>query len=367
MKVCFLITDLAMGGAENQVVAVADNLAKRGQKIILAYILQPALVVPQSKNIEIVWLGGYKSIWGITKAFIGFITLVKRTQPDVVHSHMFHANILARVSRIFTPIPRLVCTTHSNNDGGWLRMLLYRTTHKFSDVFTNVSHEAVAAFENKRAAPKNTMLVTHNGIDTHKFRFDPKARIQQRQKLNLSDSKVFIAIGRFHFAKDYPNLFHAFAHVIKQHTHCKLLVVGDGELRPEIEALLQQLAIQDYVQLLGIRYDVPALLSASDIFVLSSAWEGFGLVVAEAMATERITVATDCGGVAEVMGEKGFLVNPQNSQALADGMLKALSLNSKDAAQLGKEARQRIIKKYSIHAVVDKWEEIYQSEKKFVS
>src|SRR5690554_6363295 len=231
MKTLFVITGLAMGGAENQVVSVAENLSHRGHKITIAYMLEPALVVPQDDDIEVIWLGGDKSILGMAKAFRNYLKLLKKLQPDVVHSHMFHANFLARIARLLVRTPRLITTTHTNNEGGRMRMLAYRLTHNLADVFTNVSAEAVAAFEQKKAAPKNTMMATHNGINTTKFSFNHEERLNLRQQLNLNGNKVFIAIGRFHTAKDYPNLFNAFVKVLRQQPNCKLLVVGDGELR----------------------------------------------------------------------------------------------------------------------------------------
>lgn len=359
MNILFLITGLAMGGAENQVVAVADNLERRGHKVTLAYILQPALIVPQSKNIDVIWLGGDKSFLGMAKALFSFTRLVKKIKPDVVHSHMFHANVLARVARLFAPVPWLVCTAHNTNEGGRLRMLIYRATHKLANVFTNVSQDSVTAFEAKKAAPKDTMLVTHNGIDTDKFSFSEETREQKRNELELVGVKIFIAIGRFHQQKDYPNLFNAFAQVLKYFDGCKLLVVGDGELRSELETLLCQLSIQESVQLLGVRYDVPKLLSAADVYVLSSTWEGFPLVVGEALSTERVVVTTDAGGAREFLTSHDFLVPVNNSEALASAMIKALSLSGEEAERLGKEGRLRIINKYSLDAVVDKWEEIY--------
>ena len=96
MNILFTITGLAMGGAENQVVSVAENLACRGHKVTIAYMLEPALVVPQGDSIDVVWLGGDKTLPGMAKAFRNYLKLLKKLQPDVVHSHMFHANILAR-------------------------------------------------------------------------------------------------------------------------------------------------------------------------------------------------------------------------------------------------------------------------------
>lgn len=360
MKILLNITGLAMGGAENQVTDLADALVLRGHEVTLAYILEPALVLPRSEQVQVVWLGGDKSILGMVRAHVNLVRLIKQSKPDVVHSHMFHANILSRLARLVSKVPRLVCTAHSNNEGGKMRMLAYRMTDRLADEFTNVSQGAVESFERKKAAPVGRMLVTHNGIDTQRFCFNPVARQQLRSELGVQHSKVFIAIGRFHEAKDYPNLLDAFSAVSSSQPDSHLLIVGDGELRPQIERQIKALGLQARVSLLGIRKDVPELLSAADVFVLSSAWEGFGLVVAEAMAVERIVIATNSGGVAEVLGGNGFLVAPRDSEALAESMQKAIGLSDDAAREHGRRSRQHIIEKFGLDSVVDRWLEIYK-------
>lgn len=149
MKILLVITGLGMGGAERQVCDLADKLASRGYQVKIAYILQPVIVQPKSENIELIWLGGKKSPLSMLKAFINLIKLISKYQPDVVHSHMYHANILSRLAKVFTKLPRLVCTAHNTNEGGKLRMLSYRLTDFLADEFTNVSQETVDAFEQK--------------------------------------------------------------------------------------------------------------------------------------------------------------------------------------------------------------------------
>lgn len=358
-KILLVITGLAMGGAENQVVNLADSFASRGHKVTLAYILEPALVLPRSEQVKVVWLGGNKSTLGMVKAYANLVKLIKQTKPDVLHSHMFHANILSRLARLVSKVPRLVCTAHSNNEGGKLRMLAYRMTDKLAHEFTNVSQGAVESFERVKAVPVGRMLATHNGIDTQKFCFNPVARQQLRSELGIQHSKVFIAIGRFHEAKDYPNLLDAFSILSSNQPNSHLLIVGDGELRPNIEQQIKALGLQAKVSLLGIRKNVPELLSAADVFVLSSAWEGFGLVVAEAMAAERVVIATDSGGVAEVLGGNGFLVAARDSEALAESMQAAAALSDESANEYGRKSRQYIIEKFGLNSVVDRWEAIY--------
>ncbi|MEG4313856.1 glycosyltransferase [Pseudomonas sp. FIP_A4] len=349
-----------MGGAENQVVNLADELAIRGHKVTLAYVLKPALVLPRNEQVEVIWLGGTKSLLGMASAYINLAKLIKKFKPDVVHSHMFHANILSRLVRVVSKVPRLVCTAHSNNEGGKARMLTYRLTDRLADEFTNVSQRAVLAFEQKKAAPAGRMLAVFNGIDTQRFSFNPEARQRLRAELDIDQSEVFISIGRFHEAKDYPNLLDAFASLGNSQADIHLLIVGDGELRSQIEQAIDSLGLQSKITLLGIRKDVPELLSAADVFVLSSAWEGFGLVVAEAMACERVVIATNSGGVAEVLGGNGFLVASRDMEALAGAMQTALDLPESAAKQYGAESRQHVIENFSLASVVDRWLEIYK-------
>lgn len=359
MNILFVITGLAVGGAEIQAANLADELSRRGHRITLAYMLQPVLVRPESDEVQVVWLGGTKSVAGMVRACINLARLIGKTRPDVVHSHMFHANILCRSVRLIAKIPFLICSAHNTNEGGHLRMLAYRMTDRLAHVFTNVSEEAVASFEQKNAAPMGRILAVYNGVDTERFSFDAVARNHLRATLKIGDCKVFIAVGRLHRQKNYPNLLTAFADVHAQHDDTHLLIVGDGELRPGIEQQIAELGLQQAVTLLGIREDVPALLSAADVFVLSSAWEGFPLAVAEAMSAERLVVATNAGGVAEALGGEGYLVEPGNTPALVVGMLNALGFGEKDAYELGKSARQRIQRLYGLQRTADCWERIY--------
>lgn len=348
-----------MGGAERQICDLADGLSSRGYHVIITYILKPAIVSPRCNQVEVVWLGGGRTLRSMIKALMSLTKIIKTVKPDVVHSHMFHANILTRLTQLFSKTQRVVCTAHSNNEGGKLRMFLYRITEPLDHVFTNVSQNAVEDFKKKRATSKNKIIAVHNGIDINYFKFDKNNRDVIREQLSLSNKKVFIAIGRFHEAKDYPNLLRAFQALHLRHSDVHLLIAGDGELRNKLETYITDNSLNDNVTLLGIRNDIPGLLSAADVFVLSSAWEGFGLVVAEAMACERVVVATDCGGVAEVVGREGFLVKPQDSKCLESAMAESISLTVEQLEKMGIASRKRIVDKYSLNAVIDKWLAIY--------
>lgn len=359
MKILMIITGLGMGGAEHQVCNLADNLTSRGHSVKIAYLLNPVVVKPKSEKVDLIWLGGNKSLISIFSAFIHLVKLIKKEKPDVIHSHMFHANMLSRLARIFSFTSRLVNTAHNTNEGGKLRMIAYRITDHLADVFTNVSLEAVKAFEKKKVSPIGKMIFVHNGINTDYFQFKVDSRHRIRNEYNLEKETVFIAIGRFHEQKDYPNLLNAFHQLQKNQPQTHLLIVGDGVLRTSIEHMITDKKLTEKITLLGVQENIPDLLSAADIFVLSSAWEGFGLVVAEAMACERTVVATDCGGVNEVVGEAGFLVAPKDSNGLAAALTQALQLNSEERKKLGEMARFRVMQYYGLDAATEKWLSIY--------
>lgn len=272
---------------------------------------------------------------------------------------MVHANILTRLVRLSLNIPRLISTAHNTNEGGRLRMLAYRLTDRLCDITTNVSEEAVSAFINKKAVNRNKIIYVHNGIPTNIFKYADAERINSRKELKLTSSKLLLAVGRLEVAKDYPNLLKSISLLKNERTDFRLFIVGDGTQRQNLIKMIYELDIQDYVEFLGVRRDIPSLMSASDIFVLSSAWEGSPLVVAEAMACQRVVVATDCGGVREVMGQSGILVEPNDSKKLASALSNALDLNDDETSKLGLDARSRIEKLYSLDAVMTTWLKLY--------
>ena len=125
------------------------------------------------------------------------------------------------------------------------------------------------------------------------------------------------------------------------------------------ESMAVDLEFESKVFFLGIRRDITSLMSAADIFVLSSAFEGFGLVVAEAMACERMVVANVCGGVREVVGDCGTLVPPCNDKELANAILQSLDCNEDERKEIGHNARRQIVDFYSLESTVARWLKIY--------
>lgn len=359
IKVALVITGLGVGGAERVVVDLADGLVSRGHDVLLVYLTGQATVQPKNSAIKIVGLG-LRSVLGVFGAYRLLRNLLRTFNPDVVHGHMVHANILVRLLRLTLPLPCIITTAHNSNEGGWLRMLAYRWTDRLADLSTNVSEEAVAVYLQKRAVKPGRMVAVHNGVDTEKYRFLESARRDVRRELGVPDgTTLLLAVGRLNKQKDYPNLFHALSRLGGPASDCQLFLAGDGVLRAALAAQVDALGLQSCVHFLGIRHDVARLYSAADVFVLSSAWEGFSLVTAEAMACERVVVVTDCGGVGEVVGDAGYLVPPRQPEALAESLRAAISMTAEEKRHLGQVARERVCRLYSVDAALEKWVSLY--------
>lgn len=360
MRVLQVVTGMTVGGAERVVADLADGLVKSGCEVRLAYMKGPQQVTPRRSEVELTCLG-IDSTADMPAGLLRFRRLVREFAPHIVHCHMFHAAMLARVARLTTRIPCVISTMHTSSDGGRARAIAYRTTEWLSDVSTNVSCEAVEQFAANGAVRADRVLAIHNGISVEQFRPSPEARQRLREQYGIAPGcKLFFAAGRLGWSKDYPNMFQALARLPPDLDY-QLLIAGDGDLRAELEQMVVDLGLSPRVRFLGIRRDVADLMAAADVYLLSSVGESFGLVVAESMACECVVVATDAVGVSEVLGDCGFLVPRQNPDALAAAIVKAASLPEAQARELGRRARQRVVEKYSFERAVANWRELYAS------
>ena len=355
MKILYVITGLGLGGAEKVVCDLADQMSTLGHQVKIAYLTGKVVVRPRNINVDIIPLD-LNNFYGLYLASKKYKKLIQDFQPDVVHAHMVHANIFSRINRIGCAIPKLICTAHSSNEGGRLRMIAYRLTNFLSDFNSNVSQEATESLISKGAFNKNNLTTVYNGIDLSKFK-----SFKTEEK---NDEIMVLSVGRFNEQKDYPNLFRAIK-ILKDNSlieKVKFYIAGDGDLRPYLEKTIKDFGINNNIILLGKRSDIADLLNQADFFVLSSRQEGLPTVVIEAMACETFVVATDCGGSAEILGETGVLVPIENSEALAKGLEQAMKLTEDQIRKNGKLARKRVEALFSLESSVNKWLALYEAK-----
>ena len=368
MKVVYLSTGLTYGGAERQLVRLATCLKARGWEVRVVSLTPPKAYVEdlERAGIPVLSLGIRRKLPDPRPA-LQFVRLLRKWRPQIVHSHMVHANILARVARIFAPVPVLISTAHSIDErgrrgSGRLRTFLYRITDPLCDLTTQVTQAGLDRYVRIGAAPQHKIRYYPNGVDTERFCPNFEVRVKLRKELGLGEAFVWLAVGRFDPPKDYPTMLRAFSVVAQRYPNARLLIAGDGPLKPSMSVLARELGIARCVPFLGIRRDVPELMNAADAYVMSSAWEGMPMVLLEAHASGLPVVATNVGGNREVvLPEKtGFLVPPKNPEALAEAMLRLMALPEEERRRMGEAARQHIEANFSLDRVVDQWEALYR-------
>ena len=367
-KVLLLTTGLAYGGAETQLVHLATRLHARDWEVRVVSLIPPKAYVEEleAAGIPVVSLGIQNKLPD-PRPLLRLARSIRSWRPQIVHSHMVHANLLARLVRLLAPVPVLICTAHNIDEkgrkgSGRLREWAYRLTDPLCNLTTQVSQAGLERYVRVGAVPGNKIRCIPNGVDTERFRPDPGVRIRLRQKLGFGEVFVWLAVGRFEEAKDYPTMLQAFGRVSKEQPEVVLLIAGDGPLRPAMEALARNLDIAERVRFLGLRQDIPELMNAADAYVMSSSWEGLPMVLLEASATGLPIVATDVGGNSEVVshGQTGFLVPPKDLEVLAQAMLRVMTVPEEERQRMGEGARQHIEIHFSLDRVVEQWEALYR-------
>ena len=320
----------------------------------------------ETAEVKVISLGmkaGRPNFGGIVR----FLACVREFQPDIIHGHMFHASILARLARILTGIP-VICTIHNEIEcshrktSARFREWIFRITDAACGRTTAVSERIRQRYVRNRIVLSHRIEVIDNGVDPERFRPCPERRLRTRAALGWQDCFVWLAVGRLELAKDYPNLIEAFQKVREQYPFPKLAIAGEGRLRPQIEHLIQRTGLQTAVSLLGLRTDVPDLMNACDAFVMPSAWEGAQLVLLEASATARPVVATEVGVApqAVVPGQTGLLVPPKDPAALAQAMTRLMTVEAKKLDQMGLNARRHIVDRFSLGSVHGRYMKLYE-------
>ncbi|MGO9317254.1 MAG: glycosyltransferase [Terracidiphilus sp.] len=359
MRIAYMLTSLGVGGAERQVVALSERMAARGHAVALVVLRGPqteewpTTLIPIRLNMRRNPVSILAGLWKARHLLSCF-------QPDLIHSHTYPANMAARLLKIMFPGAAVLSTVHNVYEGSWLRMLAYRLTDPLSRHTTAVSQAAADRYMRIKAIPESKSSVLANGIDIMKFTPNPERRAGLRAEMGVSEEFIWLTAGRIAPAKDYPNLLGAFARVRAFVPTACLWIAGEasGAGSAAIQAVADDLG--DSVRWLGLRRDMPALLDATDGFVLASAWEGMPLVVCEAMAMEKPVVATDVGGVRELMGDAGVLVPAKSPESLAEAMLEMMQRTESERRKLGLAARERIAAKFSMDAKADEWELLYR-------
>jgi sugar transferase (PEP-CTERM/EpsH1 system associated) len=289
--------------------------------------------------------------------------LFRSLRPDIVHSRNWSC-VDAIIGARLAGVPIVIHSEHgreaSDPEGrNRVRRIGRRVLAPMVSQFVTVSRDLARWLIEDVGVPRRKVLSICNGVDTR--RFAPGERPAARAALGIGSEPLVIGtVGRLDPVKDQVGLLKAFSRLTDD-PRAFLLIVGDGPCRQELEATIGALRLGDRVRLLGERDDVPAVLSAMDVFVLCSVGEGISNAILEAMATGLPVVATRVGGNPELVmdGSTGFLVEPRSPASLAAPLRRYLE-DPTLLAQHGRSARDHAETEFSLERMVGAYEQLYR-------
>jgi N-acetyl-alpha-D-glucosaminyl L-malate synthase BshA len=365
MKIAILVGAFPpkwLAGIEIATYNIAKQLAKRGHEVHVITTLDEGLpkeTIEDRFCVHRIFCRKIRFL-GIISFWIKIFWHLKKIDPDIAHVQSVGSGIPGFLAKKLFKKPYIVWGHGSDI------YLPDKFTKSISKLVLKNADAVIALTEDmKKKIQKicdRDVVVVPNGIDLERFNNLSKGDIRKRLKIK-DDKKRIIFVGTLRPVKSVKYLIKAIKIIIQKDINTRLMLVGDGDERGNLEKLVKELSLEEYVKFVGKvpNEEVPEYMAVSDVFVLPSLSESFGIVNLEAMASGLPIVATKVGGLPEIIkdGENGFLVEPKNPEELAEKVLSILGNN---------ELRERITrnnkekaKDYSWESVVEKLEEVYRN------
>lgn len=378
IRVLHIITRLIRGGADENTIFTVQGLDKN------KYIVD-LLVGGQSEFSQIDLLD--KSRFHVLPAlvrqvnplkdlisFMHIFCLIKNNRYHIVHTHTAKAGILGRFAALACGCPIIIHTLHGStfheNQSPVIRFIyknFERIAAKFTHKITSVGDDLTRRYLNAHVGQADQYVTIRSGFDLARF-FLLKQDVEKkghafRKKLGLDDADIIIgSVSRLEPRKGHVYFLDAAAKVKKENPLTKFLIAGDGASLEKLNKYCEEIGIQDSVIFLGHRDDIENVISAMDVFVLSSLWEGLPRVLVQSVALGKPIVTFDVEGAKEVVsnGENGYILPLKDTDALAEKIL-ILANNPSLAKQMGEKGRAKVTKDWDKQQMVKKIDELYAS------
>jgi glycosyltransferase involved in cell wall biosynthesis len=358
LSIVHVLSSYGVGGQERVALDLAIGQRARGHRVGVISLAPPPDGAMASEFAQAgVEVGRVPKTGGLDPTLVPRLAReLRRRRADVVHTH----NPLPLIYGV--PAARLVGaaaihTKHGKNPAGRANRMLRRAAAQLAHAFVAVSDTTADQAREQHDMPASRLHTIPNGIRLDRYTPDPEARAAIRVELGLGDAWVVGTVGRLDQYKNQALLVRAMGPMLS--SRVRLVIVGEGDARPEVEAAIAALPDPRWVVMTGRRMDVPRLVHAFDVFAMSSTTEGLPLVLPEAMAAALPVVSTAVGGIPSVVddGETGLLV-PVDETALRDA-LAALEQDRDRARAMGHRAREEALARYSHDRMVDAYLDLY--------
>jgi glycosyltransferase involved in cell wall biosynthesis len=357
-RVVHVVRSLEVGGLEKVVCDLVRASKRVAPSVICLTKLGPLGEELKAQGVPIhvlgIGRGRLRDLWRAS-------ALIRSLQPAVLHCHNLLSHLNGSLAALIARGPHLVLTKHGahlpqRGYAWWLQRQFLKRTHVVA-----VSQEIHAIMQG-RLGPGGMRSLHYipNGIELEAYRHLP-SRSEARRRLGWPESAPLVGlVARLSPGKGHEDLLAALVLIRRTFPEVRLLLVGEGPMRPAIEETMAKLGVREAVQMLGERRDVPQLLAACDLFVLPSRTEGVPITILEAMAARLPVVASDVGGIPHVIlhGQSGLLVPPQAPEALATA-ISTLLRDPARAQQMSLAGRRRVEAEFEVGAMVDRYERLY--------
>ena len=364
-KILYLITGLNSGGAEILLWNLLKKINRDSFDPIVVSILPIGSIGEKIKK-EGVRVLSLESTFKFNPLIIKrLISIIKKEKPEILHTHLFHANLLGKIIGLFNSSLIIISTIHNIRFKNLLREKLSFFTRRGSNIVIVISKAIAKAMLKKGVIKKKKHKIILDGIDYKKFNEKENNDISKEIKKEIGievNTPILLSVGRLHKVKGHSYLIRSIEIIKKHYPNLVLVVVGEGSERKKLEKIIRELNLGNKIFLIGEKNNIEKYLQIADLFILPSCEEGLGVSLMEAQAAGLLVLASNVGGIPEVIedGENGFLVNPKDSKVLAEKIIDILSLSVKEKEIIRKNAQKNIIKNFSIEVMVKKYENLYR-------
>jgi glycosyltransferase involved in cell wall biosynthesis len=367
-RILHLITQLPIGGAEHLLASIVRHLdADRYESLVCCIQERGELAAMiEAGGVPVICLErrGKRFSFGTVLALA---RLMREQRIDLVHCHLYHANLYGRLAARLVGIPAIATVHNTYVRRKWHRSLLNRWLGRGRGLVIAVSAEARRdVIEHDRLNPGRVLLLP-NGIDLSRVDTQLSQAAAKERLGYAADDFLIGCIGRLEEQKGHANIIHALGLMLETASEdlrrrMRLLIIGDGRLRGELERVAAATGVSDEVRFAGSRSDVAEILRSLDLYVMPSLWEGLSLAMLEAMAAGLPVIISDVGGAAEVLGdgEFGIRVPPGDVAALASAVM-VLVQEEAERRRLGAAAQRRVREHYDLRERVARLEAVYET------
>ena len=367
IRILHIIESLGPGGAERALLTNLTYLDRDKFYNIVVYLYNDEFFLSDLKEIGVkAYSLNLKNIYQPFAAISRIIKIIKSEKIDIVHTNLFGADIYGRIAAKLAGVPHVITTLHNlgykRSVGFNKRKILDIITSKLSKCKFIAVSNAVKKSTEQQLGIKDIKII-YNSIDIDKFApLDEKERASIRDILGIKkDAYLLTDVGRLDFEKGHNLLLEALALEKVKNNNFILLIIGDGPAEKNLKDLSARLGVQEKVKFLGRRKDIRDIVGCSDLFILPTINEGFGIVILEAMALKIPCVASDIDGIKEIIDNE---VNGMLAQPAPTALLESISYLMRDknkATRIADKAYIKVIGDFNIKYNIKKLEDIYVS------